>query len=91
MDAISYGRKLLVWNTEQYFIFTVYRGDMATYRGEMKRQQSEYKMNTISLVTQLYNTKEELTRVSMEKVREYVKRLDKRKLLKLKKLMLFSR
>ena len=27
---------------------------------------SEYKMNTISLVTQLYNTKEELTMVGIE-------------------------
>ena len=44
----------------------VSRSDMAAYREEMKRKMSEYKMNTISLVTQLYNTKEELTRVSIE-------------------------
>ena len=66
MDLIYHGRKLLMWNTEQYYIHTVHRGDMATYREEMKRQQSEYKMNTISLVTQLYNTKEELTRVNIK-------------------------
>ena len=39
---------------------------MAAYREEMKKKMSEYKMNTIRLVTQLYNTKEELTRVSIE-------------------------
>ena len=39
---------------------------MTAYRDEMRRQQSEYKMNTISLVTQLYNTKEELNKVSIE-------------------------
>ena len=39
---------------------------MVAYREEMKRKMSEYKMNTISLVTQLYNTKEELTMVGIE-------------------------
>ena len=44
----------------------VSRSDMAAYREEMKKKMSEYKMNTIRLVTQLYNTKDELTRVSIE-------------------------
>ena len=38
---------------------------MTAYRDEMRRQQSDYKMNTIRLVTQLFNTRDELYRVSI--------------------------
>ena len=53
-------RRFLVISSYQFFFF---RSDIFAYKDQMRRQNAEYKMNTIGLLAKLYQTQQELDRV----------------------------
>jgi hypothetical protein len=48
-----------------FFLSFNFRSDIFAYKDQIRRQNAEYKMNTLGLLSKLYQTQQELDRVSI--------------------------
>ena len=64
-----------------YFFLSInFRSDIFAYKDQIRRQNAEYKMNTLGLLAKLYQTQQELDRVSISENLKGIKNWLTRKL-----------
>ena len=74
-----------------YFFLSInFRSDIFAYKDQIRRQNAEYKMNTLGLLAKLYQTQQELDRVSIFENLKVIKKFKSLKGLKNFKLLKFK-